>query len=93
VNLTARVDVEYNGKTVPIDFVWTKIDLVAIHVQLSREFEIPQDTIITGFILDADFGGPICPFRLFEGLRGIQLRSLASLPNIQPLLLSPIQKA
>ena len=63
---------EYNGKIVPINFVWTKIDLFAIYMQLMKEFEIPPDNIISGFIIDPELGGPICPFRLFEGLRGEQ---------------------
>ncbi len=61
---------EYNGKVVPITFTWNKIDLAAIYFQLMKAFEIPNETPITGFIINPDEGGPICPFRLFEGLRG-----------------------
>ena len=79
---------EYNGKIFPIDFVWTKIDLFAIYKQLMKEFEIPPDTIISGFIIDPELGGPICRFRLFEGLRGDQfeqkpLPTEASIPRLR----------
>jgi len=32
--------------------------------------QIEEDAYITGFVVDAPRGGPVCPFRLLGGLRG-----------------------
>ena len=49
-----------------------------IYAHLTNAFEIPKESMITGFIIDPEAGGPICPFRLFEGLRGKPRRSTLS---------------
>ena len=68
--IVANIEMEYNGRTIPLSFSWNKVDLSSVYGQLKKAFDIPDDTMITGFICDTPNGGLICPFRMFEGLRG-----------------------
>jgi hypothetical protein len=65
------VEMEYQGKIATLTFHWSQIDLQAIYRELIRVFNIPDDTMITGFVCDTPSGGLICPFRMLEGLRGM----------------------
>ena len=74
--LSRCVEFEYNG--VKAKFYLTlneknETNLAAIYEQLMKTFRISLDMNITGFICEPDVGGPICPFRLLSGLRGIFL--------------------
>ena len=74
-NLLSRcVEIEYNGKKAKFYLTLNEkneTDLAAIYEKLMRTFRIPFEMNITGFICEPDIGGPICPFRLISGLRGM----------------------
>ena len=81
--LKKSVEIEYNGKVVDIELEknahWNKANLFGFYTKLAKTFDIsPERTMITGFIYNPAGGGPICPFRLFENLRGDILIFVAS---------------
>ncbi len=72
--LSRCVEIEYEGETARFSLPLNdknETDLAKIYEQLMKTFNIPLNTNITGFICDTQTEGPICPFRLIGGLRGM----------------------
>ena len=45
-------------------------DLHVLHADLCRKFKLETSAIISGFIVDHENGGPVCPIRLVAALKG-----------------------
>ncbi len=86
------VEIEFGGKTarfsIPLNEK-SETDLAKLYEQLMKTFNIPLDTNITGFVCDTQTEGPICPFRLIGGLRGMYAFQISTLNNEEQSSVTP----
>mmetsp|Transcript_52059 Transcript_52059/g.161894 ORF Transcript_52059/g.161894 Transcript_52059/m.161894 type:complete len:499 (-) Transcript_52059:90-1586(-) len=92
---TSRKVVLLHGQTqVTYPVPSNNTDLYDLHADLCRKFKLETSAIISGFIVDHENGGPVCPIRLIAALKGGERCRLVVLQHaVEDLLQLPVPPA